>query len=177
MPLNKKSEAQIKTGKRLIIALSIIIPLAVAMLFKIKVEGYDFSFLPPTYATINGITALVLICALVAIKQKKINLHQRLMQTALILSLLFLIGYVLYHITSESTSYEGAYMALYRPLLISHIILSVVVIPLVLFAYFNAWKGDFEKHKKWVRFAYPIWLYVAISGVVVYLMISPYYGK
>lgn len=177
MPLNKKSDAQIKTGKRLILALSIIIPLAVAMLFEIKIEGYDFSFLPPTYATINGITALVLICALVAIKQKKINLHQRLMQTALVLSLLFLVGYVLYHITSESTSYEGAYMALYIPLLISHIVLSVVVVPLVLFAYFNAWKGNFEKHKKWVRFAYPIWLYVAISGVVVYLMISPYYGK
>lgn len=169
------SEQKVQSFRKLIIALSIIIPLAVALLFGIKVEGQDFSFLPPVYATINGITAVVLISALLAIKTKSIKLHQRLIQLALILSLLFLVAYVLYHMTSDSTPYGGRLTYLYYTILISHIVLSVVVIPIVLFAYLHAWKGDYETHKKWVRFAFPIWLYVAITGVVVYLMISPYY--
>ncbi|MEX1192497.1 MAG: DUF420 domain-containing protein [Brumimicrobium sp.] len=166
---------KVKQFRKWIIALSIVIPLAVALLFGIKIEGVDFSFLPPIYATINGITAVVLIAALVAIKAKNINLHQRLIQTALLLSLLFLVAYVLYHITSDSTPYGGEWSTLYFIILISHIVLSIVVIPIVLFTYLFAWQGNFERHKKWTRFAFPIWLYVAITGVVVYWMISPFY--
>lgn len=169
------NEQKVRSFRKLIIALSIIIPLAVALLFGIRIDGVDLSFLPPIYATINGITAIVLISALIAIKTKNIWLHQRLIQFALVLSLLFLVAYVAYHITSDSTPYGGELTYLYYTILISHIVLSVVVIPIVLFAYLHAWKGDYDKHKKWVRFAFPIWLYVAITGVVVYLMISPYY--
>src|SRR5690554_1022786 len=101
-----KTPAQIKSFKKLIVALSIVIPLAVALLFEIKVEGLDFTFLPPIYATINGITAVLLVSALIAVKNKKITLHQNLMKTALLCSLLFLVLYVLYHISSDSTPYE-----------------------------------------------------------------------
>lgn len=169
------TDAQIAKFRKLIIALSIVIPVVVAALFKIEIEGVDFSFLPPIYAGINGLTAVVLVSALIAIKTKNITLHQRLIQTALVLSLLFLVAYVAYHITSDSTPYGGQYVILYRIILISHIVLSVVVIPIVLFTYLFAWQGDFERHKKWTRFAFPIWLYVAITGVIVYMMISPFY--
>ena len=169
------TDAQIAKFRKLIIALSIVIPVVVAALFKIEIEGVDFSFLPPIYAGINGLTAVVLVSALIAIKTKNITLHQRLIQTALVLSLLFLAAYVAYHITSDSTPYGGQYVILYRIILISHIVLSVVVIPIVLFTYLFAWQGDFKRHKKWTRFAFPIWLYVAITGVIVYMMISPFY--
>lgn len=164
-------------NKKWIIALSIIIPLAIAMLFSVKIEGYDFSFLPPIYATINGITALVLLMALWAIKSKKRNLHQNLMKTAIGLSAVFLVMYVAYHITSDSTPFggEGWIRNLYFFILITHILLSIVVVPLVLFTFSRALSGSFEKHKALARFTFPIWMYVAITGVVVYLMISPYY--
>ncbi|MCB0435161.1 MAG: DUF420 domain-containing protein, partial [Mangrovimonas sp.] len=92
-----------------------------------------------------------------------------------VMSVLFLIMYVLYHMTSDSTSYEGDYKALYYFILISHIALSVIVIPFVLITYVRAITNDFKKHKKIAKITFPLWLYVAITGVVVYLMISPYY--
>ena len=163
--------------RNLIIAVSVIIPIAVAVLFTIKIEGVDFSFLPPVYASLNGLTAVGLLVALTAIKQKKVNIHKRTIQLCLVFSILFLLLYVLYHMTSESTPYggSGALKGTYYFFLISHIFLSLAVIPLVLFTYLFAWMGDFERHKKWTKFAFPIWLYVAISGVIVYFMISPYY--
>jgi putative membrane protein len=166
---------KVKNVRKLIIALSIVIPVAVAILFKVKIPGYDLSFLPPFYAGINGLTALLLIGALIAIKKKNVSLHQTLIQSSLILSVLFLLCYVAYHITSDSTAYKGDFPSVYFPLLISHIVLSVAVIPIVLFTYLFAWQGDFVKHKKWTRFAFPIWLYVAVTGVIVYFMISPFY--
>ncbi|MCF8408662.1 MAG: DUF420 domain-containing protein [Crocinitomicaceae bacterium] len=175
MSTTLKNEAQIAKFRKLIVIVSIVIPVAVAALFGIKVEGVDLSFLPPFYAGINGVTAILLITALVAIKSKNMRLHQRLMQVCLGLSLLFLLCYVAYHMTSDSTPYGGSMKAVYYSILISHIVLSVAVIPLVLFTYLFAWEGKFHKHKKWTRFAFPIWLYVAITGVVVYWMISPFY--
>lgn len=162
--------------RKWIIALSVVIPLAVAALFGIKIEGVDLSFLPPIYAGINGLTAILLIAALMAIKSKKVDLHKRLIQACLTLSLLFLVAYVAYHITSETTVYEGAYKGVYYFILISHIVLSISVIPLVLFTYLFAWEGKFEKHKAWTKISFPIWLYVAVTGVVVYFMISPFYS-
>ena len=175
MSTTLKSGAQIATFRKLIITVSIVIPIAVAALFGIKIDGVDFSFLPPFYAGINGLTAILLIGALWAIKNKNKALHQKLIQACLSLSLLFLLCYVAYHMTSDSTKYEGDLKALYYFILISHIFLSVAVIPLVLFTYLFAWEGKFDKHKKWTRFAFPIWLYVAITGVIVYFMISPFY--
>jgi putative membrane protein len=175
MSTTLKSEAQIAKFRKLIVAVSIVIPVAVAALFGIRVDGVDFSFLPPFYAGINGLTAILLVSALIAIKSKNMALHQRLIQVCLVLSLLFLLCYVAYHMTSDSTPYGGDMKGLYYFILISHIVLSVAVIPLVLFTYLFAWEGKFDKHKKWTRFAFPVWLYVAVTGVIVYLMISPYY--
>lgn len=167
-----------KIVNNLIIVVSVVIPLVVAVLFRVKVEGYDFTFLPPIYASINGLTALLLIVALWAIKNRNRVLHERLMKISLGLSLLFLLMYVVYHMTSESTSFggEGSIRYLYFFILISHILLSISVIPLVLFTYLRAYNGEFDRHKKLARITFPIWLYVAITGVVVYVMISPYYA-
>lgn len=174
--MEQKSDAQIAKFRKLIIIVSIVIPVAVAALFGIKIEGVDLSFLPPVYATINGVTAVLLIAALIAIKSKKITLHQRLIQVCLVLSLLFLVAYVAYHMTSSSTPYGGDLKTLYYIILFSHIGLSIIVIPFVLFAYLFAYSGKIETHRKMAKIAFPIWLYVAITGVVVYLMISPFYG-
>lgn len=163
--------------KKLIITLSVLIPIAVAVLFGVKIEGYDFSFLPPIYASINGITAVLLLIALWAIKNKKKTLHERIMKSCIGLSATFLVMYVLYHMTSDSTSFggEGVIKYFYFFILITHILLSIAVVPLVLFTFSRAISGNFAKHKALARFTFPIWLYVAITGVVVYLMISPYY--
>ena len=166
-----------KKLKQAIWVVSIVIPIAVAILFTVKIEGLDLGFLPPIYASLNALTAIGLIVAIVAIKRKNRKLHQRVIQVCLIFSILFLLLYVLYHMTSDTTPYggDGALKMVYFFLLISHILLSMVVIPIVLFAYLFAWQGDFERHKKWTKFAFPLWLYVAITGVLVYVMISPYY--
>jgi putative membrane protein len=163
--------------RKLIIAVSILIPLVVASLFRVKVEGYDFSFLPPVYATINGLTAILLIIAVIAIKNGKRKLHESLMKTCIILSAAFLILYVLYHMTSDSTPYGGTGMwrGAYFFILITHILFSIIVIPLVLFTFVRALSADFERHKALARITFPIWLYVAVTGVIVFLMISPYY--
>ncbi len=167
-----------KQYKRIIIALSVVIPLAVAILFGVKVPGVDLTFLPKIYATINGLTAVLLIAAVVAIKNGNVSLHKRLMTTCIALSAMFLLMYVAYHMTSESTSYggEGILRTFYFIILISHIVLSIVVVPLVLFTYLRSLLGQFERHKKLAKITFPIWLYVAVTGVIVYIMISPYYG-
>src|SRR6478609_629844 len=163
--------------RKLIITLSIIVPIVVAVLFKVQIKGYDFTFLPPIYATINGITAVLLVTAFIAIKNKKRVLHERIMKLCIGLSASFLVMYVLYHMTTESTAFggSGTIRYVYFIVLISHILLSVLVIPLVLFTFSRALSGNFERHKALARFTFPIWLYVSVTGVIVYLMISPYY--
>ncbi|MEW7293093.1 DUF420 domain-containing protein [Aquimarina sp. 2304DJ70-9] len=179
--MNNISAVEKKYNKWIVI-LSIVIPLAVAALFGVNLRrlGFDvqpLTFLPPIYASINGLTAVILIAALWAIKSKKIGLHERLMKTAILCSILFLIMYVAYHITSDSTKFggEGMIRYVYYFILITHIVLSVVVIPFVLITYVRALAKRFDKHRKIARITFPIWLYVAVSGVIVYLMISPYY--
>ena len=163
--------------RKLIMTLSIVVPIVVAVLFKVQIKGYDFTFLPPIYATINGITAVLLVTAFIAIKNKKRVLHERIMKLCIGLSASFLVMYVLYHMTTESTTFggTGAIRYVYFIILISHILLSVLVIPLVLFTFSSALSGNFERHKALARFTFPIWLYVAVTGVIVYLLISPYY--
>ncbi|AWX45135.1 putative membrane protein YozB [Flagellimonas maritima] len=168
-----------KRFNKWITVISIVIPLVVALLFGYKIpNAKPLSFLPPIYASINGLTAILLITAVIAIKNGKKNIHQKLMTTCIGLSLLFLVMYVAYHMTSESTQYggEGIIRYIYFFILISHIILSIAVIPLVLRTYAKAYLNDFSAHRKWAKYTFPIWLYVAITGVVVYLMISPYYA-
>lgn len=171
-----------KKFKSLIIIVSVVIPLAVVLLFSIRLKDFGInveplSFLPPIYATINGITALLLILGVIAIKNGNRASHQKLMTSAIACSLVFLVMYVAYHMTAESTKFggEGAVKGIYYFLLITHIILSVTIIPLVLFTYVRALSGEFDRHKKLARITFPLWLYVAVTGVVVYLMIAPYY--
>lgn len=161
----------------IITVLSVALPVVVALLFSIKIEGYDFSYLPPVYAAINGLTAVLLVAAVMAIRSGNRLLHERLMIVNLMLSSVFLVMYVLYHITSDPTPYggEGAIRYVYYVILISHIILSVAVTPLVLFTLSRALQGDFARHRRLAKITFPIWLYIAVTGVVVYLMISPYY--
>jgi putative membrane protein len=167
---------------KLIVFVSILIPVVVAVLFNIKLKdlGYEvepMSFLPPIYATINGVTAIVLVAAVLAIKKGNRKLHERLMAFAIALSLAFLVMYVAYHMTTESTKFggEGLIRLVYFGFLISHIILSIAVIPLVLISYVRALAAKFDQHKKIAKITFPIWLYVAVTGVIVYLMIAPYY--
>lgn len=160
-----------------IVILSIAIPLVVAVLFGVKVDVELPVFLPPIYATINAVTSIVLIVAVWAVKSGNIKLHKKLMKTAILLSVLFLIFYVAYHMTSDSTKFggEGTLKYVYYIVLISHILLSIIVIPFVLITFVRGITNDIEKHKKIAKFTFPLWLYVAITGVVVYVMISPYY--
>ena len=169
---------------KLIAVVSVAIPVVVALLFGINLRklGFDvepLSFLPPIYATINGFTAVLLIAAVIAIKNRKRKLHENLMKTAIACSLGFLVMYVAYHMTSDSTKFggEGLVKYVYYFILISHILLSIIIIPLVLITYVKAWSAQFDKHKKIAKITFPIWLYVAITGVIVYLMISPYYAN
>ena len=158
--------------------LSIAIPLVVALLFRVRIGGYDFTFLPPIYAGINAVTAVLLIISRIAIGRGNRRLHATLMKTCVGLSALFLVMYVLYHMTSDPTPYggTGAMRSIYFTVLISHIGLSLAVVPLVLFTLARALAGDFERHRALAKFTFPVWLYVAVTGVAVYLMISPYYA-
>lgn len=168
--------------RKIITALSVVIPLAVAALFGVNLRklGFDvepLTFLPPIYASINGLTAVLLIAAVIAIKKGNKKLHELLITFAITCSLAFLLMYIAYHMTSDSTKFggEGAIKYIYYFILLTHIILSVVVIPFVLTTYMRAKLGNFPQHKKIAKITFPLWLYVAITGVLVYLMISPYY--
>lgn len=161
------------------------VPLAIAVLFFLpKMEAGSESVrlfinkIPLINAIINATTVILLVLAFLAIKKKNIQLHKRMMTAALSLSVVFLMFYVSYHSTTESTRFpEGAPMrGLYLFLLLTHILLSAAVVPLVLISYTRALAERFDKHKKIARITLPVWLYVSITGVLVYLMISPYYS-
>ena len=170
---------------------SVVIPVVVALLFTVKIEYSLPIFLPPIYSSINALTALLLVLALIAIKNKKIKLHENLMKICIGLSLIFLLMYIAYHITSTSTVFGdlnkdgirdlneklhvGNTLYIYAFILISHILLSIALIPMVLTSYVRAIQMRFDPHKKIAKITFPVWLYVTITGVVVYLMISPYY--
>lgn len=174
---NSKEILDEKRYNKLIVVLSITIPVVVAVLFGVKIDAELPVFFPPIYASINAVTALILVLAFMAIRNKKIKLHERLMKFAIVLSVIFLVMYVAYHMTSDSTKFagEGLVKYLYYFILITHILLSIIVIPFVLITYVRAITNNIEKHKRIARITFPLWLYVAITGVVVYIMISPYY--
>jgi putative membrane protein len=175
---NKQDILDDKKYNKLIVVLSIVIPIAVAILFGVRIPNVEpLSFLPPIYATINGLTAVILVIAFFAIKNKNVVLHENLMTTAIWCSALFLVMYVAYHMTSDSTKFgaEGPIKYVYYFILLTHILLSIVIIPFVLITYVRAITNNIEKHKKIAKITFPLWLYVAVTGVIVYVMISPYY--
>jgi putative membrane protein len=197
--MNKQANQNIeKRFKFPIILVSILIPVVVAILFSVKLKDFGIeveplSFLPPIYASINGITALLLILGVLAIKNGNQKVHERLMTTAIACSVIFLVMYVAYHMTSDSTVYgdidgnkildetekinAGFMRSVYLFILLTHIALSIIIIPLVLTTYVRALASSFDRHKKIAKITFPLWLYVAITGVVVYLMISQYYSN
>lgn len=181
-----------------IIIVSITIPVVVAILFSVKLKDFGIeveplSFLPPIYASINGLTALLLIMGVMAIKNGNQKVHERFMTTAIACSVVFLVMYVAYHMTTDSTVYgdidgnkildetektnAGWMRDVYLFILLSHILLSVAIIPLVLITYVRALAMRFDKHRKIAKITFPLWLYVAVTGVVVYILISPYYAN
>lgn len=181
-----------------IILVSIVIPVVVAILFSVKLKDFGIeveplSFLPPIYASINGLTALLLVMGVMAIRNKNQKVHERFMTTAIACSVIFLVMYVAYHMTSESAVYgdidgnrlldatekanAGPMRSVYLFILLSHIVLSIAIIPLVLITYVRALAARFDKHRRIAKITFPLWLYVAVTGVLVYLMISPYYAN
>ena len=190
-----------KLYNTLIWVISVVVPLVVALLlfakwdydkliFDLRIPNYEpivimenlpiakpLTFLPPIYATINGLTALILVVAVYYIKKGKRKIHENLIKVCIALSLSFLVMYIAYHLTSDPTSFggSGAIAYLYFFILITHILLSIIVIPLVLISYLKAFQSNFVSHKKIAKITFPVWLYVAVTGVIVYLMISPYY--
>jgi putative membrane protein len=195
---NQENQTLERKFRGSIIAVSIIIPIVVAVLFTVKLKDFGInieplSFLPPIYASINAATALLLIVGVLAIKNGNRKVHERMMTLAIACSVVFLVMYVAYHMTADSTKYgdsnadglldateltnAGSMRNVYFFILISHIILSIVIIPMVLFTYVRALAVRFDKHKQLAKITFPIWLYVAVTGVVVYLMISPYYAN
>ena len=167
----------------LIIALSIAIPWVVALLMlfpdvlHIESESIDFSSLPFFHAILNGSTAVLLFTGFILIKNKKTNLHKISMLSAFVLSSVFLLSYVTSKLTNAPVPFggEGLIRYIYFFILISHIILSVLVLPLALFSIYRGMTGEIEKHKSIVKYTFPVWMYVAITGVLVYILMSPYY--
>lgn len=178
--MNVLQPAQKHKANRLINVLAVVIPLAVAVLLGIRQKvdlGNWTTYLPHINGVINSITAVLLLMGLYFIRQKNVIAHKRSMLAAFTLGSFFLVSYVLYHLTNESTAFggEGWVRPVYYFLLVSHIVLSVVVVWFVLRAVYFALSGQIVKHRQTVKYAFPIWLYVSITGVIVYLMIRPYY--
>jgi len=178
-----------------IIIVSIAIPLAVAFLIlvpQVKIHpGFDTRSLPLFHAMLNSTTAILLLSSLFFIKQGKITAHKTANLMAVVLSTIFLVSYVIYHASNPSVRFgdlnhdgilsdteklqAGNLRYIYYVILSSHIILSGIIIPFVLFTLQKAFQKKFDKHKKIARITWPLWFYVAVSGVIVYLMINPYY--
>lgn len=184
-----------KTYNYVIGGVSVLIPIVVAFLLFVpqtgKLGNLDVSFLPHLNAVLNTGTFLCLLTAFFFIKNKNIAMHRTFMMSAFVLSSLFLVSYVLYHFQGVPTRYgdfdgngiveeaeklqAGSLRYVYLFVLLTHIVLAAVVVPFVLFAFYFALSQQIERHKKLVRWTFPIWTYVAATGVIVYLMISPFY--
>ena len=183
-----------RKAKLLIWIVSIVVFAAVAFLSKFKLNislGFNPHIFATANAVINTMVALLLLAGLTAVKQKKYQLHKTIMLTAIVLSVLFLVSYIGHHLLAGDTRYgdtnhdgivsdaeklqAGGLRTFYYLLLITHIPLAAIILPFILFTAYRALIGEYEQHKKLVRVTWPVWFYVAISGVIVYLMISPYY--
>ncbi len=165
----------------IVYSLTIVVVALVAFLIyfpqTLQLGKINVSMLPALNAFINGTCACLLFIGYFCIRQRKFRLHKIIMMSAFILSCLFLVSYVIYHSQAPSTHFggEGIVKSVYSFILVTHIILAAVIVPLALFTISRSWRGEFAKHKKIARWTLPIWLYVTITGVVVYVMIAPYY--
>ena len=190
-------EANIQLEKKMNIGawvLTVVVLLLVGLMRQVKIplpDGWDFGVLPPFHATVNAVTAVVLLAALYFIKQKNVAAHRRAIYVAVGLSVLFLLSYVAYHFTTPETLYgdadgdgvlsatelaaAGSMRTIYLVLLLTHIVLAAVIFPFILFTFIRAYTGQFERHKRMARWVWPIWFYVAVTGPIVYLMLRPYY--
>ncbi len=173
-------------------AASAAVLLLVGLMRRVKLPSpVDFGFLPPVHAALNAVTAVVLVAALVAVKQRKIDLHRKLIYSALGASAAFLLSYVAYHFTKPEVlfgdaDHDGVLSAVeraavtgmrpaYLALLASHVILAAAVLPFVLMTFNRAFTRQFDRHRAMARWVYPVWLYVAVTGPVCYAMLRPYY--
>ena len=160
--------------------LSIAIPAVVTVLLYLPTDaqsGLNVRFIPMMNACINSSVSVLLLIGYYFIRQHKIAQHKLCMLSAVVMSAIFLILYVIYHYSVQETRFGGTgfIKVIYLFILLTHIVLAVVIVPLVLFTVFRALTGDFQRHKKVARWTFPLWLYVSVTGVLVYLMIAPYY--
>lgn len=158
--------------------LSAIVLLIVGGMRQIKIDtGIDFSFLPPFHSSLNALAAVSLIAALYFIKNKNVVAHQRCIYLAMGFSAMFLLSYVTYHITTPETRFggEGTIKYIYLFLLLTHVVLAAVILPFILFTFIRAYTGQIDRHRAMARWVFPLWLYVAITGPICYLMLRPYY--
>lgn len=170
-------------GKKLdkwAIGISIFVLIAVVALRYIPQIGedampFDIHILPAVHAILNSLVAISLVAAIWFIKQKNVDMHQRMIYVSMALSALFLLSYVVYHAVTEPTKYGGDLGIIYYPLLISHVILAAVILPFILFTFIRGFTQQIPAHKRLARWTFPLWLYVAVTGPVCYLMLLPYY--
>jgi putative membrane protein len=176
-PVWKKND---KKASRLIIAFSIIVFAAVVLLNRITLNvdlGFDVHLFAKANAIINSVVAVLLVAALLAVKNKKYEAHKKMMMMAMLLSILFLVSYICHHLFAGDTKFggEGTIKTVYYIILFTHIPLAGIILPFILFSAYRALIGEWPAHRKLVKITWPVWFYVAVTGVVVYLMISPYY--
>ncbi len=167
-----------KKLNRLAYLVSFVVLLLVGMMRRVKIDvGIDFSFLPPLHASLNALAAVILIFAFYFIKNGQVENHRKAIYAAMVCSALFLVSYVLYHFTTAETKYggQGTMRTVYFILLTTHVVLAAVILPFILLTFTRAYTNQFERHKKMARWVFPLWLYVAITGPVCYLMLKPYY--
>lgn len=157
---------------------SVVVLLLVGLMRRVKIEtDIDFSFLPPVHASLNALTAVILVAAFIHIKNGRVEQHRKAIYAAMVTSALFLLSYVLYHFTTPETRFggEGTIRYIYFFILITHIVLAAVTLPFILLTFNRAFTDQFDRHKKMARWVFPLWLYVAVTGPVCYLMLKPYY--
>lgn len=167
-----------KRLNRLAYAVSVLVLLLVGLMRRHKIDlGVDFSFLPPLHASLNALTAVILIYAFWQIKRRNIPAHRRAIYAALTCSALFLISYVLYHFTTPETTYKGTgvWRIVYFFFLITHVVLAGLILPFILLTFNRAYTGQYARHRRLARWVFPFWLYVALTGPICYLMLRPYY--
>ncbi|HMR44179.1 MAG TPA: DUF420 domain-containing protein [Saprospiraceae bacterium] len=160
------------------VVVSIVVLLLIGLMRRVKIDtGIDFGFLPPFHATVNAITAVVLMYAFYQVKRRNYEQHQKAIYVAAVLSLIFLLSYVVYHFTTPETKFggEGLMRSVYFFFLITHVVLAAVIFPFILFTFNRAYTGHYAQHRKMARWVFPIWLYVALTGPICYLMLAPYY--
>ncbi|MEQ1744524.1 MAG: DUF420 domain-containing protein [Saprospiraceae bacterium] len=146
---------------------------------KLDIGGIDFSFLPPLHSSLNALTAVILVFAYIFIRKKNVLAHRRAIYAAMLCSALFLVSYVLYHFTTPETKFGGVggIRYVYFFVLITHVVLAAVILPFVLLTFNRAYTGQYDRHRKMARWVFPLWLYVAVTGPICYLMLRPYYGQ